>query len=190
MTDDSQVPKDLSIHIEDQDADEIDLSDLRWTDALVLALFWILALVVFLQFFTRYVLNDSYGWTEEIARYLLIGVTFCGSVMAVRKNSHIAVEVIYRWVPRPLRRVLQTTIDLITVAFFAGLSFLSAQLAGKTLQMMVSIDMPKSYVYWFVSACFAGMAIYAIRNTWVHLRTGTSRLIDPAAFEGETRAID
>ncbi|MSU91477.1 TRAP transporter small permease subunit [Rhodobacteraceae bacterium 2CG4] len=190
MSDDPQDRKDLSIHIEEQDEEHIDLSDLRWPDAIVLVLFWVLAAVVFLQFFTRYVLNDSLGWTEEIARYLLIGVTFAGSAMAVRKNNHIAVEVIYRWVPRPVRRLMQTAIDLLSVAFFAGLSYLSAQLAGRTMQMMVSIDVPKSWVYWFVAACFAGMTLYALRNTWIHLRTGTSRLIDPAAHEGETRAID
>ncbi|HBS98909.1 MAG TPA: TRAP transporter small permease, partial [Citreicella sp.] len=52
------------MQISDLDSQEIDLSDLRWQDGLVLAIFWILALVVFLQFFTRYVLNDSLGWTE------------------------------------------------------------------------------------------------------------------------------
>ena len=69
----------------------VDLSDLRWSDALVFAIFWILFGIVFLQFFTRYVLNNSLGWTEEIARYLLILVTFVGSVTAMRKGSHIAV---------------------------------------------------------------------------------------------------
>ena len=29
-----------------------------------------MALCVFLQFFTRYVLNDSYAWTEEIATWI------------------------------------------------------------------------------------------------------------------------
>src|SRR5918993_315085 len=63
----------------------VDLSDLTWEDSIVFVIFWVLFGVVFLQFYTRYVLNDSLGWTEEIARYLLIGVTFVGSMMAMRK---------------------------------------------------------------------------------------------------------
>ncbi|HBM60146.1 TRAP transporter small permease [Salipiger marinus] len=196
MTDDTDPrrsgppPGDHSLQISDLDSQEIDLSDLRWQDGLVLAIFWILALVVFLQFFTRYVLNDSLGWTEEIARYLLIGVTFAGSVMAARKNCHIAVEFLYRWVPRPLRRVMQTVIDLITTGFFAALAGLSVQLAGRTGQMMVSIDVPKSWVYWFVAACFAAMAVHAAINMWRHLSSGTSRLIDPELHADDVRAID
>ena len=93
--------------------EKIDLSDLRWEDGLVFVVFWVLAFVVFLQFFTRYVLNNSLGWTEEIARYLLIGVTFIGAVMAVRKTVHIAVEILYRWLSRPLRRAAQTLIDVV-----------------------------------------------------------------------------
>ena len=114
------------LHIEFEE-DHIDLSDLRWDDTLVFIVFWALAGIVFLQFFTRYVLNDSLGWTEEIARFLLIGVTFIGSVMAVRKRSHIAVEFLYRWVPRAGRRVAQSVIDLITVAFYGWLAILSGQ---------------------------------------------------------------
>ncbi|WP_353471578.1 TRAP transporter small permease [Salipiger sp. H15] len=186
----NSAPEDFTLDISDEDSQEIDLSDIRLQDVLVLALFWVLAFVVFLQFFTRYVLNDSFGWTEEIARYLLIGVTFAGSVMAARKHSHIAVEFLYRWVPRPLRRVMQTVIDVITTGFFATLAWLSGQLAMRTGGMMVSIDVPKSYVYWFVAVCFAGMAIHAAINAVKHLSSGTSRLIDPEAHADETHAID
>jgi len=76
--------------------EHIDLSDQHWSDSFVLILFWVLAGAVFLQFFTRYILNDSLAWTEEIARFLLIGVTFFGSIMATRKQSHIAVEFFFR----------------------------------------------------------------------------------------------
>src|SRR4051812_13928555 len=59
--------------------DEIDLRRYRLEDWLALALFWMLGLIVFYQFFTRYALNDSAAWTEEIARYFLIGIVFIGA---------------------------------------------------------------------------------------------------------------
>lgn len=168
----------------------IDLSDLRWGDAIVLAVFWGLAFVVFLQFFTRYVLNNSLGWTEEIARFLLIAVTFIGAVMAVRKQSHIAVEFLYRWLPRPVRRICQSLIDAVSLVFFAALTWFSIQLAQRTQQMMVSIDVPKSLVYWGVAVCFGFMALYAARAGWRHLRSGTSRLVDPERHVEPVRQLE
>ena len=161
--------------------EDIDLSDQRPEDGVVLAVFWVLAVVVFLQFFTRYVLNDSIAWTEEIARYLLIGVTFVGGIMATRKQAHIAVEFVYRWIPRAGRRVFQTLLDVLATVFFAMLAVFSAQIAGRTRQLMVSLEIPKAIIYWIVAACFLLMALHAAWLTWKHLRTGTSRLIDPAA---------
>jgi TRAP-type transport system small permease protein len=159
----------------------IDLSDLRWEDSIVFAIFWILAFVVFLQFFTRYVLNDSLGWTEEIARYLLIGVTFAGAALAVRKQSHIAVEFLYRWVPRSGRMVAQAVIDVISIVFYVALAWFSAGIAMRTKSGMVSISVPKSVIYWGVAACFVAMAGYAVVVAWRHWKTGTSPLIDPEA---------
>lgn len=159
-----------------------DISDIRLMDAPVIIVFWLLAFVVFLQFFTRYVLNNSLGWTEEIARYLLIGVTFIGAISAVRRESHIAVELVYRWLPRPLRYALQITVDLVSLVFFTSMTWLCTQMAQRTFQKMVSINVPKSTVYWIVAACFAGMAIYALVVLIRHVRSGTSRLIDPEDF--------
>ncbi|OCW58608.1 TRAP transporter small permease [Hoeflea olei] len=162
------------IHEEDED-----LTGFQWDDGLVLVVFWALAFVVFLQFFTRYVLNDSLGWTEEIARFLLIAVTFLGAVMAVRRESQIAMELAFRWLSRPVRQALQYFIDIVAVVFYGFMGYLCSQVAARTQQKMVSIDFPKSSIYWFICACFAVMTLYGLMVLWRHLRTGSSRLIDP-----------
>ena len=79
--------------------DEVDLSGTPVEGWVALALFWLLGLTVFYQFFTRYVMNDSASWTEEIARYLLIGTVFVGASIGVAKNNHIQVDFLYRYLP-------------------------------------------------------------------------------------------
>ena len=142
----------------------IELGDLRPEDGLVLIVFWGLAVVVFLQFFTRYVLNSSLGWTEEIARYLLIVVTFLGAAMAVRKRSHIAVEFLYHYVGPAGRHRLALAVDALTCAFYGVAAWLTGALALRTKQLMSSVDLSKSLIYWAVCLGLCGMTVYAARN--------------------------
>lgn len=139
---------------------------------LLIVLFWLLALVVFVQFFTRYVLNDSIGWTEELARYLLVMVTFAGACLAVRRNTHIAVEFFYRYLPAGAARALSRTVDLLRTLMFATLAGLTVQLASSTRQMMTAIDLPKSALYGFVAGCFVLMTVYSGVVTWRHIKSG------------------
>jgi len=104
------------------DDDSFNIHDYAVEDFLTLGIFWLLALDVFMQFFSRYVLGNSIAWTEEMARYLLVMVGFMGSTMAVRKGSHIAVEFFYRYMPGWLGRAMSTLVDLINIAFFASMA--------------------------------------------------------------------
>jgi TRAP-type C4-dicarboxylate transport system permease small subunit len=138
-----------------------DLSDLRPDDAIVFVLFWALFVTVFLQFFTRYVLNDSMVWTAERARDCLVGITFIGSAMAMRKGSHIAVEAGLKVMPRRLRHWVMAAIDFLVFGFGLFMAWTAAELARNTRQAMSSIDVPKSGLYWVVCAAFVGISIYA-----------------------------
>ena len=139
-----------------------DISDIKWIDAPVFIVFWTLLIIVFVQFFTRYVLNSSLSWTEEIARYLLILLGFVGSVTCVRKRSHIYLEFFYRYLPPTLVKWIVIIVSFINTAFFTYAGILSIELARRTHhQSMTSIDLPKGIIYWIVAAsCFA-MAVVA-----------------------------
>ena len=124
-------------------------------DWVTLVFFWVLAIVVFLQFFTRYALNDSLAWTEEIARYLLTCVAFLGGGMAVRQFSHIHVEFLYLYYPRGLAHFLSTLVDLIRVVFFGYATWLCWKVTQiMQTQPMVVVDWPMSIVY---GICTAGL---------------------------------
>ena len=126
-------------------------------DWLAFVIFWSLAFIVFLQFFTRYVLNDSLAWTEEIARYGLMWVVFIGGIMVTRRNTHIAVELLSNVMkPGPLRATLLAFVDFVKLGFIGLLAFLSWTIIERMgVQRMTVFDLPMSYVYAGVAlGCF------------------------------------
>ncbi len=106
----------------------IDIGVYRFEDWIAFVFFWALSVVIFLQFFTRYALNDSASWTEEIARYLLICTVFVGAAIGVRKNNHIQVDFLYRVLPKPLMRVMSILVDVARIAFLGYATWLTFQL--------------------------------------------------------------
>jgi TRAP-type C4-dicarboxylate transport system permease small subunit len=160
--------------------DAIDLSDTPVEAWCALLLFWALGLTVFYQFFTRYVLNDSASWTEEIARYLLIGTVFVGASIGVARNNHIQVDLLYRWLPDVVGRWMSVGVDAVRTVFFAAMSILTLQMMGKMGNYkMTIIDLPMNIVY---GVCLFGFAAMTVRSLWVariHWRRGYSVLQRP-----------
>lgn len=137
---------------------------------LLLIVFWALGLAVFAQFFFRYFLNNPLGWTEEVARYLLIGVTFLGAMVAVRKGSHIMVSYFYRYSSIKLAKVVTLAMDVLLALVFAYLALLSWQMTSIATQKMSTIPLPKSLIYYWVCFCFIGMALHSLYSIKKHLQ--------------------
>ena len=160
--------------------DEVDLSGTPIEAWAALGFFWLLGLTVFYQFFTRYALNNSASWTEEIARYFLIATVFTGATIGVAKNNHIHVDFFYRYMPAPLSRAMSTLVDLLRIGFFGTATFLTAQMMEKLgSYKMTIIDLPMNIVYAVVLAGFATMCVRAIWVMKVHWQRGYSVLQRP-----------
>ncbi|RJQ64698.1 MAG: TRAP transporter small permease [Desulfobacteraceae bacterium] len=152
-------------------------------DYVALILFWGLAAVVFAQFFSRYVLNSSLAWTEEIARYLLICVGFLGSVMAVRKGTHIYVEAFYRFLPRSAGRVMCTVVDILQVVFYGTGAWLTWKILPiMNKHWMVSVHFPMSAIYIVV---FAGFVLMFFRSIIVGCRHYRESFVPFVDAQGE-----
>ncbi len=156
------------IHVEEEDI----VIEHHPEDWVAFVIFWSLAFIVFLQFFTRYVLNDSLSWTEEIARYGLMWIVFVGGAIVTRRNTHIAVELLSNVMkPGPLRSALLAAVDFIKLGFLALLAYFSLTIVERMhMQRMTVFDLPMSYVYAGVAVgCFL-MLVRQVGNVWRNAR--------------------
>ena len=158
----------------------VDLSHTPGEAWIALALFWALGATVFYQFFTRYALNNSASWTEEIARYLLIGVVFVGASIGVAKNNHIQVDLLYRYLPARAGRGLALLVDVLRIGFLCSMTVFTVQMMLKmgNYQMTI-VDLPMNIVYSVVLFGFAAMSMRSIWVMRVHWRRGYSVLERP-----------
>ena len=158
----------------------VDLSHTPLEAWVSVALFWALGGVVFTQFFTRYALNDSASWTEEIARYLLIGVVFVGASIGVAKNNHIQVDLLYRYLPVPVGRALAVLVDVLRILFLASMSVYTLQMMQKMgAYQMTIVDLPMNIVYGVVLFGFVAMTLRSLWVAKVHWQRGYSVLERP-----------
>ncbi|SCW67152.1 TRAP-type C4-dicarboxylate transport system, small permease component [Rhizobium mongolense subsp. loessense] len=180
----TQITPDEIAHTFEAAAPTAKASDYAPEDWITLIVFWLMTGCVFLQFFTRYVLNDSYAWTEEIAINCLIGVVFLGSVMCVRTSRHIQVDVFYHYMPQRMARILASFVDVVRIAFFAYACHLMWRyvqvVAGEE---MVTIALPRNIVFYSVFAAFVLMLLRAIVVFVANMRRGYSVLERPEEFQ-------
>ena len=160
--------------------EEVDLSGTPIEAWVALGFFWLLGATVFYQFFTRYVLNNSASWTEEIARYLLIATVFTGATIGVAKNNHIQVDFFYKFMPKWLSKFMNNLVDIMRIGFFGAATFLTYQMMEKLGNYkMTIVDLPMNLVYGVVLAGFAAMCIRAIWVMKIHWQRGYTVLQRP-----------
>ncbi|WP_282610320.1 TRAP transporter small permease [Pelagibius sp. Alg239-R121] len=137
----------------------------RLEDAALTIVLWVLFVVVGLQFFTRYILNNSLGWTEEIARMILIVLCYTGAIVCARNRSHISVELLTLLLPASFRSSFRRVMDFVCMLLFGLLASTAGRFAMTTQQSMSSVDVPKSIIYWICALSLGLMAIHYL----VHL---------------------
>lgn len=159
-----EAPKrgEAGFHVEEKPDPPFSFSEIGLEDIPAFFIFWGLTVIVFLQFFTRYVLNDSLAWTEEAARYFLIAITFVGGGLVCRRRAHIAVEYLHTRLSRSASRNLMIAVDALVLAFLVYIGWVGwRMIALMAPQKMAVIDLSMSWLYWVV---LAGIVVMALRT--------------------------
>ena len=116
-------------------------------------LFLAVAMVVMIadmtyQVILRYVFSNSNAWSEELARYLFIFEVMIAAAIAIRKNSHLQIDVLINCF-KPRTKTLFTLVStLVGMAFLVFLLVYSIGLV-KTggANISVGLNIPMSVPY-------------------------------------------
>ena len=99
----------------------------RWVLVAVMAA---MAVLVFANVVSRYALNYSLIWVEELTRYLMVWVGFLGAGLVLRLGAHIAVDAFQDMLPARAARALRTGIVVLLAITFAAMTWLGIRYAA------------------------------------------------------------
>lgn len=81
----------------------------RWALILLLGS---MSVIIFANVALRYLTNESIEWAEEVARHMMIWLTFLGAGPVLRYGGHIAVDNLQDALPRQAAMALRVIIWL------------------------------------------------------------------------------
>lgn len=120
----------------------------RVVEFLVIILFAITLSACVLQVFTRYVLNNSLRWTDELARYTFIYGNVLGAVLMQRIHGHAAVTFLVGLLPPNGQKIMANFTSIIVLGISVILSYSGVQMVMRTTrQLSPGMGVPMSYVY-------------------------------------------
>ena len=142
-------------------------------DLICLALMVVLVGDVFLGVFSRYVMQATFRWYDEVARLCFVWIIFLGAAVAVRRRLHFRMHLVIDRFTAGARRIAERFITLTVIGFGAILvagGIRMAPIAHRQVTDALEISQ-----LWFFGALPVGgalMILFALPQLW---RPDTSR---------------
>jgi TRAP-type C4-dicarboxylate transport system permease small subunit len=107
-----------------------------------------------MQVFSRYVLNSSFSWTEETARYAFISMGMLGVPIALRRGLHVKIDLLENLLPAGGKLVLRVAIDLMIAFISVVLLIEGINLLISTLELTsTAVGLPYAAFYYTIPVC-------------------------------------
>lgn len=117
----------------------------RW---LLIGILAVMSVIIFANVGLRYLTNESIVWAEEVARHLMIWLTFIGCGPVLRYGGHIAVENLQDVLPKSAAQVVRGVIALLLLAFFAFFVWFGIEYMDRTqYQQTPTTQISMAYIY-------------------------------------------
>ena len=125
----------------------IDKGILAVNRALMIAALAVMAVIVLANVLTRYLTNYSIPWSEELARYLMIWLTFLGIGPVFRLGGHVAIDTLQDSLRASMARAVRLLIVAAVAVFCAVVAYFGSAYVGRTwMQATAVMEIPFALV--------------------------------------------
>jgi TRAP-type C4-dicarboxylate transport system permease small subunit len=122
-----------------------------------------MAFLVAAQVFFRYILNSSLFWSEELARYMLVWLSFFGATVAYYRNLHPGVDTITSRLSSSQQRLSRLLVHLITMALGIVILISGIQFAWFVrMQVTPALSIPKWIILAIIPLSGLLFLVYAL----------------------------
>lgn len=101
----------------------------KWVERSLASFGITMAFIVALQVFCRYVLNHSLFWSEELARYLLVWLSFLGATAAYYRKIHPGIDILTLQLNEKLHKFSKILVHLLSLTLFAVMIYHGTEFA-------------------------------------------------------------
>ncbi|MFB9056607.1 TRAP transporter small permease [Mariniflexile ostreae] len=151
----------------------------RFLEVFLVLIFGLLVLDVLWQVFSRYILNTSFSWTEELARFSLIWLSILGAAYLNGRREHLSMDFLYGKFSDANKKRVSILIEVLVFLFALIVMFIGgANLVYTTLhleQLSGTLRIPLGYVYaimpfsGFLIMCFSVYHISKISKNQINV---------------------
>jgi len=143
----------------------------QWIEYLLFGMGFTMALIVAVQVFCRYVLNQSLFWSEELARFLLVWLTFLGASTAYYRKVNPGIDFLYLRLPPFLRKISSIFTHLASMALFIVMVIYGYQFAWFVrLQISPALQIPKWIIMSIIPISGIILTVHALAFLFAELK--------------------
>ena len=129
------------------------------------------------QIITRFIIERPAEWTEVLIRFSLIWMVFMGIPMAFRQGAMVSVDVLYRWSPPGIKRVLDFVVSIAALTLIAVIIWWGWDYANRG-KVQTVIGLEDVSMFWAYLALPVG-GVFSVISI-------IGNLLDPQRLELET----
>lgn len=121
---------------------------MRLNRAALMLLLAAMAIIIFANVVLRYTTSASIEWAEEVARYLMVWLTFLGAGPVLRYGGHIAVDNLQDSLSPVAARAIRVVIAALLFGFFGFMVWFGVLYVERAqFQMTPTTQIPMSWIY-------------------------------------------